>query len=115
MEMTIKQEISDTEGYHKQQSFSSQGKRLQHRNSILKISDINKEVGELEEIDINSPNKRIAHKQYFDTHAIPEQNQKSKGKRNRRRATKCEISQPYLQQGKLIDIYFPGKNNKSEI
>jgi hypothetical protein len=81
-------------------------RRIDHnRTHILKISDTDKETGELEEIDINSPNRRV-HPQY-DTHVIPEEKQKRR--RNRRGTTK-EVSQPYLLQDKLVEVYFPGRN-----
>ena len=43
---------------------------------------------------------------------IPEEEVKIK-RRNRRRTTK-EVSQPYILQDKLIEVYFPGKN-KSDL
>ncbi len=99
-EESTKHEISENDiGFpHPQESRHCSNRRIDHnRTHILKISDTDKETGELEEIDINSPNKRV-HVQY-NTHVIPEEKQKRR--RNRRGTTK-EISQPYLLQDKLV-------------
>lgn len=71
MEST-KNDLSEVHLFSKDSSFVSKGRH--NKASFLQINEDLKEAGELEEIDINSPNKnRKFHKSFYDTSIIPEE------------------------------------------